>query len=52
MPRLICDFGISKIVSENEIIAVEGLQPGDRVASAGVTFLREGQTVKLLSEGQ
>ncbi|MGI9356584.1 MAG: efflux RND transporter periplasmic adaptor subunit [Rhizobiaceae bacterium] len=39
-------------VSENEIIAVEGLQPGDRVASAGVTFLREGQTVKLLSEGQ
>ncbi len=35
-------------IRENEIIVVEGLKPGDRVASAGVSFLRDGQKVKLL----
>ena len=37
-------------VRENALIAVDGLQPGDRVASAGVSFLREGQKVKLLPD--
>lgn len=37
-------------VRENALLVVEGLDPGDRVASAGVSFLREGQEVKLLSE--
>ena len=35
-------------VRENELIVTEGLKPGDRVAVAGVAFLREGQKVKLL----
>lgn len=37
-------------VRENQIIVVEGLKPGDRVASAGVSFLRDGQKVKLLPD--
>lgn len=32
----------------NSLIIVDGLQVGERVASAGVSFLREGQQVKLL----
>ena len=37
-------------VRENAIIIVDGLNLGDRVASAGVSFLREGQKVKLLPD--
>ncbi len=37
-------------VRENAIIVAEGLSPGERVASAGVSFLREGQKVKLLPD--
>jgi len=36
-------------IRENALIIVEGLKPGERVASAGVSFLREGQKVKLLA---
>ena len=35
-------------VRENALLVIEGLAPGDRIASAGVAFLREGQEVKLL----
>lgn len=37
-------------VRENSIIIIEGLKLGERVASAGVSFLREGQKVKLLPD--
>lgn len=37
-------------VRENAIIIIEGLSLGERVASAGVSFLREGQKVKLLTD--
>ena len=36
-------------VRENALIIVAGLKAGERVASAGVSFLRDGQTVKLLA---
>lgn len=39
-------------VRENAIIIVDGLSLGERVAAAGVSFLREGQTVKLLPDAQ
>ncbi|MEP1208753.1 MAG: efflux RND transporter periplasmic adaptor subunit [Rhizobiaceae bacterium] len=39
-------------VRENQIIIVEGLKAGERVASAGVSFLRDGQKVKLLADSQ
>lgn len=35
-------------VRENALLIVDGLEAGDRVASAGVSFLREGLEVKLL----
>lgn len=35
-------------VRENSIIVIDGLEVGDRIASAGVSFLRDGQEVKLL----
>ena len=35
-------------VRENALLIINGLEPGDRIASAGVSFLREGQEVKLL----
>lgn len=35
-------------VRENSLLIVEGLKAGERVASAGVSFLRDGQKVKLL----
>ncbi|MBJ3764265.1 efflux RND transporter periplasmic adaptor subunit [Maribius pontilimi] len=39
-------------IRENMVVVIDGLAPGDLVASAGVTFLKEGQEVKLLgSEG-
>ncbi len=37
-------------VRENSLIIVDGLQLGEHVASAGVSFLRDGQSVKLLSD--
>ena len=39
-------------VRENQLIVIDGLQTGDRVASAGVSFLRDGQKVKLLADSQ
>ena len=39
-------------IRENEVIAVDGIGPGDRVAIAGVSFLREGQKVKLLADNK
>ena len=39
-------------VRENSIIIVEGLKLGERVAVAGVSFLREGQKVKLLPDAR
>ena len=34
----------------DEIEIVEGLQPGDRIAVAGVRFLRDGMTVRDLGD--
>lgn len=39
-------------VRENSLLIVEGLNAGERVASAGVSFLREGQKVKLLADSE
>lgn len=33
---------------ENQFLIIEGLNPGEHVATAGVSFLREGMKVKLL----
>ncbi len=35
-------------LDESRMIVVEGLQPGDRVVTAGVPFLRPGQQVRLM----
>ncbi|MDJ0631471.1 MAG: efflux RND transporter periplasmic adaptor subunit [Rhodobacter sp.] len=35
-------------VRENMVVVVDGLAPGDLVASAGVSFLKDGQEVRLL----
>lgn len=37
-------------IVENSLLVTEGLAPGERVASAGVSFLRDGQQVRLLGE--
>ncbi len=37
-------------VRDNDIAVLEGLEEGDIVATAGVTFLRDGQVVRLLDE--
>lgn len=37
-------------VRENSLIIIDGLKPGEHVASAGVSFLRDGQSVKLLPD--
>lgn len=37
-------------VSENAVLVIDGLQAGERIASAGVSFLREGQEVRLLTQ--
>ncbi len=39
-------------ISENSLLVVEGLEVGERVAIAGVSFLRDGQKVKLLSDSE
>ncbi len=41
------DVGVGGI-RENAVLVVEGLEAGERVASAGVSFLRDGMRVKLL----
>lgn len=38
-------------VRENELLVIDGLTPGDRVASAGVSFLSDGMRVNLI-EGE
>jgi len=35
-------------VRENALLVIDGLEAGDRIASAGVSFLRDGQEVKLI----
>ncbi len=37
-------------VRENMVIVISGLEPGDLVASAGVSFLKDGQKVNLLDK--
>ena len=37
-------------VKENMVIVLAGLSAGDKVASAGVSYLRDGQRVKLLGD--
>ncbi|MBE9475794.1 MAG: efflux RND transporter periplasmic adaptor subunit [Proteobacteria bacterium] len=39
-------------ISENSLLVVEGLDVGERVAIAGVSFLRDGQKVKLLLDSE
>jgi RND family efflux transporter MFP subunit len=39
-------------VRENSLLIVEGLTAGERVASAGVSFLRDGLKVKLLPDSE
>lgn len=39
-------------VRENQLIIIDGLVIGDRVASAGTSFLRDGQKVVLLTDSQ
>ncbi|WP_350334676.1 efflux RND transporter periplasmic adaptor subunit [Coralliovum pocilloporae] len=39
-------------VRENSLLVIKGLKEGERVASAGVSFLRDGQTVKLLDTAE
>ena len=39
-------------IRENQFLVVKGLQPGERVAIAGVSFLREGMPVKLLEPAE
>ena len=39
-------------VRENALIVIDGLVPGDQIASAGVSFLRDGMQVKLLESGE
>jgi len=39
-------------VRENAVIVVSGLEVGDRVASAGVSFLRDGMQVNILDGGE
>lgn len=38
-------------IRENRLLVVEGLEPGEYVATAGVSFLREGMKVKRLDIG-
>lgn len=39
-------------IRENRLIVLDGLEPGERVASAGVSFLKDGQEVRLLEDGE
>ncbi|SMP37237.1 RND family efflux transporter, MFP subunit [Roseibium denhamense] len=35
-------------IRENKLVIIDGLEPGERIAIAGVSFLRDGMQVKLL----
>ena len=37
-------------VSDNDVAVLEGLEEGEIIATAGVTFLRDGQQVTLVDE--
>jgi len=37
-------------VRENSVLVISGFDAGERVASAGVSFLTDGQSVTLLAE--
>ena len=37
---------------ENQLIVIEGLEPGEHIACAGVAYLRDGMKVNLLSESE
>lgn len=37
---------------DNQLIVIDGLEPGELVACAGVSFLRDGMKVRLLSDAQ
>jgi multidrug efflux pump subunit AcrA (membrane-fusion protein) len=37
-------------VQDNRVFVTEGLAPGDVIAVAGVSFLRDGQKVKLMTQ--
>ncbi|MEL6298464.1 MAG: efflux RND transporter periplasmic adaptor subunit [Pseudomonadota bacterium] len=37
---------------DNKFLVIEGLEPGERVAVAGVSFLRDGMRVKLLEQAE
>ncbi|MEM9912140.1 MAG: hypothetical protein AAF922_15290, partial [Pseudomonadota bacterium] len=39
-------------IRDNRFLIIDGLEEGERVASAGVTFLRDGMEVKLLESGE
>ena len=39
-------------IRDNRFLIIDGLEEGERVASAGVTFLRDGMEVKLLVSGE
>ncbi len=43
---------VSTGLMSGRLIQVEGLQPGDRVITAGASFLREGMKVTLLETGE
>ncbi len=36
---------------DNQLIVIDGLEPGERVACAGVAYLRDGMQVNLLADG-
>ncbi len=41
---------VSTVTSKGDLVVVtEGLEPGDQIASAGVSFLKDGQRVRLLT---
>ena len=40
----------AKGVQDNRVNITEGVAPGDVIAVAGVSFLRDGQQVKLMSQ--
>ncbi|MGD1868243.1 MAG: efflux RND transporter periplasmic adaptor subunit [Neomegalonema sp.] len=35
-------------IRDNQLLVIDGLQPGERIASKGVTFLHDGMRVKLI----
>jgi multidrug efflux pump subunit AcrA (membrane-fusion protein) len=38
-------------VTGSDIVVLGGLQPGDRIVTAGVSFLRDGMKVRDLGDG-